>query len=170
MLEACLARRRAEYRQNSIRQGNPLSGTMDFSKILIVVILIVQTTAWLTFIGERAYHRSFSIKTTIEQLNGRSLMEKISSMVDFLDIAVSKFENISSSGSSVELIPIEYNPDDHDWSLGQSMAFVKGPMNELRGDCHRMGGKLIQPSTKSQFDFVKRTLITEGENYLLIDG
>ena len=143
---------------------------MGVCEILIIAILTTRVTGWLVFIGEPPYHRSFSIKTTVEQLHGRSLMDKISSMVDFLDIAVSKFEGMSSNDSDVELIQIKYNPDDPDWSLGQSMAFIRGPMDELRGDCHRMGGKLIQPSSKSQFDFVRKALLAEGEDFFLING
>ena len=138
--------------------------------MFMVATLISRASAWLVFIGERPYHKSFSIKTTAEKLHGRSLMDKISSMVDFLDIAVSKFEGMSSNDSDVELIQIKYNPDDPDWSLGQSMSFIKGPMDELRGNCHRMGGKLVRPSSKSQFDFVKEAFLAESKNPSLTDG
>ena len=143
---------------------------MDVSKVFMVATLISRASAWLVFIGEHPYHKSFSIKTTAEKLHGHSLMIKISSMVDLLDIAISKFEAMSSNDSDVELIQIKYNPDDPDWSLGQSMAFIRGPMDELRGDCHRMGGKLIQPSSKSQFDFVRKALLAEGEDFFLLNG
>ena len=91
-------------------------------------------------------------------------------MVDFLDVAISKYEGMSTDNSTVELIPIEYNPDDPEWSLGQSIAFVRGPLNELRDNCYLLGGKLVQPASKSQFDFIKKTLKAEGEEFFLQDG
>ena len=139
-------------------------------QLFVIAVLTTRITGWLVFTGERPYHRSFSIKTTVEELHGRSLMNKISLMVDFLDVAVSKYEGMSTDNSTVELIPIKYNPDDPEWSLGQSIAFVKGPLNELRGNCHRLGGKLVQPASKSQFDFIKEALKAEGEEFFLLDG
>ena len=139
-------------------------------QLFVIAVLTTRITGWLVFTGERPYHRSFSIKTTVEELHGRSLMNKISLMVDFLDVAISKYEGMSTDNSTVELIPIEYNPDDPEWSLGQSIAFVRGPLNELRDNCYLLGGKLVQPASKSQFDFIKKTLKAEGEEFFLQDG
>ena len=143
---------------------------MDISKVLLVNTLVSWASAWLVFTGEYPYHKSFSIKTTAEKLHGHSLLIKISSMVDLLDFTISKFEAMRSNDSDVEPIWIECNPDDPNRPLGRSMAFMKGPEDELRDNCHRMGGKLVRPSSKSQFDFVKEAFLAKSKNLSLSDG
>ena len=41
--------------------------------------------------------------STVEELNGHSLMKKVSLMIDFIDLAVKRFKNMSTNNSNMEL-------------------------------------------------------------------